>query len=315
MSTEVIYNETGIGDLKDKTPNYNFNIPYFDIATWHDYIEENFRSIDALFHYIYEIKQYKGKWENSTSYKKDDVLFVVDKNSQYDGRLVKVLIEHTTTDLSFDEFFTLYSNYYELFEDAHAASIYALEAKDAKTEAISAMNFAKDSEESAQSYAIVAENNKNLAQGYSISAQDFANSAETSANSANNSKDEAKLAADKIKLCPFIAQNVKVPASSWEAISHPSNLSVLFKQTYQYQARVVLYTHVDIGDGTFFGGDVTSFVTFEPNNVISGDFAPICYTSASYINNQGPCYYCYIYSKTKPIDEITLPSITIYWKE
>ena len=315
MSTEVIYNETGIGDLKDKTPNYNFNIPYFDIATWHDYIEENFRSIDALFHYIYEIKQYKGKWENSTSYKKDDVLFIVDKNSQYDGRLVKVLVEHTTNDKTFDEFFELNSSYYELFEDAHAASIYALEAKDAKTEAISAMNFAKDSEESAQSYAIVAENCKNLAQGYSISAQDFASNAEVSANSASNSKDEAKLAADKLKLCPYIVQNVKIPTSSWEVTNYPNNLSQLFTQTYQYQAKIVIGTNVDIGSDTFWRGNLSAFVTFEPNEIITGDFAPICYSAASYTINRGPDFHLYIYSKTKPTQEITLPSITFYWKE
>lgn len=128
---DVIYNETGIGNLKDKTPFYNFNIPYFDIATWHDYIEENFRSIDALFHYLYEIKQFKGKWENNTSYEVNDVVFIADTESEFNGKLVKVLIEHTTSDKTFDEFYTENSEYYELFLDANAAEDFAIEAQNA----------------------------------------------------------------------------------------------------------------------------------------------------------------------------------------
>lgn len=38
-----------LGQIKDYTPNFNLIIPRFDIATWHDYMESNFRSIDALF--------------------------------------------------------------------------------------------------------------------------------------------------------------------------------------------------------------------------------------------------------------------------
>lgn len=138
--SDVIYNETGIGDLKSKTPNYNFNIPYFDIATWHDYIEENFRSIDALFHYIYDIKQYKGKWENNTTYKVDDVLFIADNNSEYDGRLVKVLLEHITSDKPFDEFYSENSTNYEILADPNYAYLYAKEAEVARDEAINAKN-------------------------------------------------------------------------------------------------------------------------------------------------------------------------------
>jgi hypothetical protein len=138
--SDVIYNETGIGDLKGKTPNYNFNIPYFDIATWHDYIEENFRSIDALFHYIYEIKHYKGKWENNTTYNIDDVLFIADNNSEFVGRLVKVLLEHTTSDKPFDEFYSENSTNYEILADPNYAYLYAKEAEVARDEAINAKN-------------------------------------------------------------------------------------------------------------------------------------------------------------------------------
>jgi len=138
--SDVIYNETGIGDLKGKTPNYNFNIPYFDIATWHDYIEENFRSIDALFHYIYEIKQYKGKWENNTTYKENDVLFIADNNSEYDGRLIKVLLEHITSDKPFDTFYLENTSNYEILADPNYAYLYAKEAEDARDEAVDAKN-------------------------------------------------------------------------------------------------------------------------------------------------------------------------------
>lgn len=138
--SDVIYNETGIGDLKGKTPNYNFNIPYFDIATWHDYIEENFRSIDALFHYIYEIKQYKGKWENNTTYNVNDVLFITDDNSEYVGRIIKVKLEHTTSDKSFDEFYLENSSYYEILADPNYAYFYAKEAEVARDEAVNAKN-------------------------------------------------------------------------------------------------------------------------------------------------------------------------------
>ena len=44
-----------IGNIKDYTPNFKFIIPSFDIATWHDYIEENFRNIDALFYNLFGI--------------------------------------------------------------------------------------------------------------------------------------------------------------------------------------------------------------------------------------------------------------------
>ena len=306
--SDVIYNETGIGDLKGKTPNYNFNIPYFDIATWHDYIEENFRSIDALFHYIYEIKQYKGKWENNTTYKVDDVLFIIDDNSEFNGRLVKVLLEHTTSDKTFDEFYTEHNDYYELFLDASAAHEFAVEAK-------SSSEIAKEAEENCKMYSESAFSSMQQANNSAIQSQNSENNSYNYQESAKTSAEIAKLAADKLKLCPYIIQNVKVPTSSWEVTNHPNNLSQLFTQTYQYQAKIVIGTNVDIGSDIFWSGNLSAFVTFEPNEIISGDFAPICYSAASYTINRGPDFHLYIYSKTKPTQEITLPSVTFYWKE
>ena len=47
------------GSIKTKTPKFKFIIPQFNIATWHDYIEDNFRAIDALFYNIFDIQKFK----------------------------------------------------------------------------------------------------------------------------------------------------------------------------------------------------------------------------------------------------------------
>jgi hypothetical protein len=59
-----------IGIIKDYTPNFSFKIPNFNIATWHDFIESNFRSIDALFYNLFGINNFKGEWTKITSYKR-----------------------------------------------------------------------------------------------------------------------------------------------------------------------------------------------------------------------------------------------------
>ena len=120
-----------LGQIKDYTPNFNLIIPRFDIATWHDYMESNFRSIDALFFNMFGINQYRGEWQNSTTYQVGDVLFIGDDESQYNGRLVKVLVAHTTT--ANDDFDTYYAHNpinYDLFMDAAAAEQAAKLARD-----------------------------------------------------------------------------------------------------------------------------------------------------------------------------------------
>jgi hypothetical protein len=119
-----------IGNIKDYTPNYKLIIPKFDIATWHDYMESNFRSIDAMLFNIFAINNYKGEWKNSTTYYIGDVLFI-GEDPQYEGRLVKVLVEHTTT--SNDTFSAYYGRNpinYDLFQDAAGAADAAQLAKD-----------------------------------------------------------------------------------------------------------------------------------------------------------------------------------------
>lgn len=140
-----------IGNIKDYTPKFKLIIPRFDIATWHDYIEENFRNIDALFFNLFGINNYSGPWKQITSYTEGQVLFVSDdrdingEETEYSGRLVKVLVDHTTDNSDyFSTFYSIHPEYYELFADASSAQIFAQRAQnsanDAKTSEINAKN-------------------------------------------------------------------------------------------------------------------------------------------------------------------------------
>lgn len=118
------------GSIKDYTPNFEFIIPEFNISGWHDYLEENFRSIDALFYNLFGINNFKGQWRNATVYNTGDVVFI-GEDINYGGRLVKVLVQHTTAGTgNFTEFFTTNPSYYELFADASTAQIFTQNAKD-----------------------------------------------------------------------------------------------------------------------------------------------------------------------------------------
>lgn len=220
------------GSIKTKTPKFKFIIPQFNIATWHDYIEDNFRSIDALFYNLFDIQNFKGSWTKTTEYKKDQVLFIpedyeVDENGQLkkdeqgelivsecSGRMVKVLKDHTTNN---SDYFSLYyfnhKDEYELFADASTAQKFANLSKQYSENAQQFENKAELYKNNAQSYAQEAENSKNLAQQNAQLATNKAESATTSAtnaknseNSANNSatlaegyKNDAKSSADSAK--------------------------------------------------------------------------------------------------------------------
>lgn len=136
-----------IGSIKDYTPNFKMIIPRFDLATWHDYIEENFRNIDALFFNLFGINNYSGPWKQITSYTEGQVLFIPDdrdingEETIYSGRLVKVLVDHVTDNSDyFNVFYNLHPEYYELFADAGAAQIFAQQAQDASKEAKNSEN-------------------------------------------------------------------------------------------------------------------------------------------------------------------------------
>lgn len=115
--SEVITNEDGIGFVKEYTPNLKLAIPYFDIATWHDYIDYNFKAIDAVINYIYKIVGFTGDWKNITTYKVDDIVFINDKDSQYYLKLAKIVVEHTTNSDDFDTFYENHDTYYEIFDE------------------------------------------------------------------------------------------------------------------------------------------------------------------------------------------------------
>lgn len=120
-----------IGNIKDYTPNYKFIIPKFDTATWHDYIESNFRSIDALLYNIFVVNGYKGEWTNSTLYEVGSVVFIGDDNGDFTGKLFKVLVEHTTPNSgNFKTFYENNPDKYEQFADFDAAERAAQLAKD-----------------------------------------------------------------------------------------------------------------------------------------------------------------------------------------
>lgn len=122
-----------VGNIKDYTPNFLFNIPDFNVATWHDYIEENFRNIDALLHNLFGIQNYKGVWKTNTIYNAGDILFIgKDPDPYFAGRLVIVLKDNTST-AGFEyasEAIRAMPDHYELFADASTAQIYARLARD-----------------------------------------------------------------------------------------------------------------------------------------------------------------------------------------
>lgn len=114
------------GTIKDYTPNFSLIIPEFNITGWHDYIEEDLRSIDALLYNIFDIQNYSGRWLRLTTYTEGQVVFIDDAtDSNFMGKMYKVLLDHTTTDEPFDEFYEANPTYYERFLDASSAQQYA----------------------------------------------------------------------------------------------------------------------------------------------------------------------------------------------
>lgn len=179
-----------IGSIKDYTPNFNFIIPKFDIATWHDYMEKNFRSIDALFYNLFGINNYSGEWTQLTQYKTDQVLFIGEdkkdgEDTEYTGRLVKVLQDHTTDNSEyFNLYFEKHPEYYELFADASTAQTFALQAQQSAANALQSETKAKESETNSKS-------SEQIATQKASEALNSANNAKNSEDNALNSKNSA----------------------------------------------------------------------------------------------------------------------------
>ena len=191
------------GSIKDYTKYYKFYIPRFDLATWHDYIENNFRSIDALLNDIFSIANYKGEWKNSTSYTVDDVVFIGNDGTQYEGKLCKVLVNHTTPGSgTFANYYANNQNKYLVGLSASDAQTYA---QNAQTSANLAKNWAcKQSTTvdgtyySAQYYANEARNRYLEAKAARDTALTYMSNAGNSATNASNFKNLAQDWATKI---------------------------------------------------------------------------------------------------------------------
>lgn len=202
-----------MSEIKSRTPFFKFNIPEFNIATWHDYVEENFRSIDALLNNLFSIKNFSGVWKTNTLYTAGQVLFVGEDNgSEFEGRLVKIVNDVSTAGkATFSDSYVANPGFYELYADASAAEIYAQQAKDWATKiddpvegnGYSAKYYANSAEQSASSAkwdAEWADEASSSAFSYNVAAGQAKNAAEYSASLAKTSEDNAKLSEDAAKL-------------------------------------------------------------------------------------------------------------------
>lgn len=199
------------GSIRDYTTNFKFIIPEFNIATWHDYIEQNFRSIDALFHNLFGINGFSGIWKTNSQYTAGQVLFVgEDGGSIYEGRLLKVVNDTNTGGFNtFSEAIEAHPKDYEFYADASSAQIFSELARDwanktngtiitpegDDTGEYSAKKYAQDAQSSAidaEHFRLLAETDKNIALEAAVSAETSAQNSETSAQNALISEQNSK---------------------------------------------------------------------------------------------------------------------------
>lgn len=208
-----------VGSIKGYTKNFKLIIPEFNIATWHDYIEENFRSIDALFQNLFGINGFSGMWKTNSSYTAGQVLFIgPDNDSQYEGRLVKVLKDTTTGGYStFSEALAADPDAYEVFADASTATVYAELAKDwaNKTDGtIHTPEGVDTGEYSAKYYKNVTEALKNDCETLKTQAQTSEQNAKNSQQAALVSQNAAKESQDAAKVSETSAKSSEDSAQS-----------------------------------------------------------------------------------------------------
>lgn len=283
------------GSIKGYTPRFKLIIPQFNIATWHDYIEANFRNIDALFFNLFDINQYKGQWTNLTLYNVGDVVFVGEdklngEQTIYEGRLVKVLVEHTTDDSEyFSEYLEKHPDYYELFADASTAQYYAQQVKQALEDAQTIVDQSEEAATNAQSYAQSAQNSKNLAQTAATNAQSSEQNSQQSANLAEQYKNETSAIKNDTN---EIYNNVLDKLSS--KITKTIQTDDWIEGTEQTDAGFVhKYELISQKDLT----DAVVYAIFDVNDAISGNFSPTLLVDSNKIS---------LFCKTIPANEINV---------
>lgn len=161
------------GSIKGYTPNFNFILPEFNITGWHDYLEQNFRSIDALLYNIFGIQDYVGRWQRLTEYTIGQVVYIDDaEDENYVGKMYKVLVNHTTTDEPFDTYFEDNPTHYERFLDASSAQQYAnyckiyAEGTDVEVATLGIEHSCKKWNELTEALIVFAQNYANLAKDW-----------------------------------------------------------------------------------------------------------------------------------------------------
>lgn len=340
------------GSIKTKTPKFKFIIPQFNIATWHDYIEDNFRAIDTLFYNIFDIQKFKGAWKNVTDYKINDVIFIpedyeVDENgqlkkdeqgelivSEYSGRMVKVLKDHTTDN---SDYFSLYyfnhQDEYELFADASTAQKFAQEAKKSEIQAqqyaesaTSQVQLAKDQVELAKNYAEQAKNNATNATEQVELCKEHVQLAKNEVTNAQqevtNAQEQVQLAAgevDKAKEQVTLAEN-QVNLAKQEVVN-AKHYADLAAESAILSQKIRVINNVVVPVASWINNSSSNYpqkalinidnvtedqivdVYFAESEAVSGNYSPVTDSVDGGV---------YIYAKEIPSVDITIPSILIF---
>ena len=107
--------------IRGYTKNYKLIKPEYDTDTWHDYEYDNLDTIDAVMSAIYASGDWQGFWTNNTTYNSGSIVIDRDTDTMY-----KVLVEHTTGNESFNDFYTAHPDYYRLWSPNNLAEDWAI---------------------------------------------------------------------------------------------------------------------------------------------------------------------------------------------
>lgn len=251
------------GSVKTYTPNFKMIIPEFNVATWHDYIEENFRNIDALFHNLFGINGFSGMWKTNTTYKANQVLFVGEDNgSEYEGRLVKVIQDTNTAGFTtFSEAIKRYPSHYEMYADASSAEVFATLAQDWATKTGSTIKTptGEDTGEYSAKY------HAQLAAQYKEACEMYRNLAKTDADLAKESEVEAT---NQAEIATTQATNAKTSENNALSYKNSSKTYAQSAQNYLQQAQIIVNNfddHAQNLQNTFDSNAVSKTTSYNDN--------------------------------------------------